>query len=324
MKGSMFGKWMYVACALAGCFAGSWLFTSAKAKEIKPNTITEDNTLFRESEDSVFFDVEEEVTVQPEKVVLPSVTAIPTMTPALGEVLEPEEAPVILPTEDKEPETVAGQAVVIVVPESMPSLASQWVLNRTEYIPEQGNMVISAESKKIDVIKGNDERQEVTEVITYPVEIFGQTPIINRSDAYVSYFEFSYDLVTMLEPEVKQRGLNMTTLLTKFVVKALFCGVDIEQLDINAPIPRRQAALTLWLAAGLLGEKGSDTSAKAVQNYVMDISGCSPSEKKAVAYLYEQGIVSGYNTVGQKFYPDSGLKTETGNSWLSKTKQCWK
>ena len=304
MKGSVFGKWLYMVCALAGCLAGAWIFTAADAKEIQPNTITKDNTLLRESEDSVFFDVSKEV------------TPVPTKTPAPTE--QPAE---VVQNEEKEPEkeAVAGQALITAAPDELPSLASQWAGTKRYMAPTPLPMVTPEVTEAPAEPPG-----QTAQVITYPAKIFGQTPVINRSDAYVSYFEFTYDLVTMLEPEVKQRGLNMTALMTKFAVKALLCGVDIEQLDINAPIPRSQAALTLWLAAGLLNEPGCETSAKTAQTYVTDISGCSSSEKKAVAYLYEQGIVSGYNTAGQKFYPDAGLKTEAGNSWLSKIKQRWK
>ena len=116
----------------------------------------------------------------------------------------------------------------------------------------------------------------------------------------------------------------MNTLLTQFVVKAMFCGVDIEKLDINAPIPRRLAALCLWLAAQVLNENGSETSANSAEGYVIDLAGCSASEKKAVAYLYESGILSGYQVRGQRFYPQEGLTTEAGKKWLSAVGQCWK
>lgn len=162
------------------------------------------------------------------------------------------------------------------------------------------------------------------ETLTYPAEIFGQVPVINRTDDYVSYFEFSYDLVSMIEPMVKERGWNLNTLLAKFVVKALFCGIDVEKLDINEPIPRRLAALCLWLAAQVLGEEGCNTTAKSAQKYVADLENCSRSEKKAVAYLYEQGIVAGYQKKWQNFLPEQGLKTETGTMWLSNVKQIWK
>ena len=127
-----------------------------------------------------------------------------------------------------------------------------------------------------------------------------------------------------MEPVVEQRGLKLSTLLTRFVIKALLYGVDIEELNINAPIPRRQAALTLWLAAQLLGEPDSDTSSKSAGKYVTDISDCSSSERKAVAYLYERGILNGYQVAGQRFYPDAALQTESCDAWLSGIKQCWK
>ena len=82
--------------------------------------------------------------------------------------------------------------------------------------------------------------------------------------------------------------------------------------------------MALWLAAQLLGEPGCDTSAKSAGAYVTDISKCSSPERKAVAYLYERGILKGYQVSGQKFYPDSALKTESGDIWFFQVKQCWK
>jgi len=139
----------------------------------------------------------------------------------------------------------------------------------------------------------------------------------------VTYFEFAYDLIAMVEPEVKNRGLNMNSMLAKFAIKALLYGVDVNGLDINAAIPKREAALCLWISAQLLEESGTSTTAKSAQKYVTDIKGCSSAERKAVAYLYEQGILAGYNVSGQKFYPDAGLKTKDGDTWLSKVKQLW-
>ena len=128
----------------------------------------------------------------------------------------------------------------------------------------------------------------------------------------------------MLEPMVEERGVNMNSLLTQFAIKALFCGVDIEKLDINAPIPRRLAALCLWLTAQVLNQNGCETSAKSAEGYVKDIAGCTASEKKAIAYLYESGILTGYQVPGQCFYPQEGLKTEVGTDWLSAVKRQWK
>ena len=343
MKGSMFGKWIYVVCALAGCISGAWIF---HATETKQNIITKDNTLLQKQEDSVFFDApkslpevllsdvvtldpmenDAETSIQPQEKMIPEPSDMPDdiKEPVQPKKAEQTEALPTVPTKPVEKageEPAADEAVINVFPNVMPSLASQWMLNQS------GNITISdgGTEEIADIItEENIKQQGVVEVITYPAEIFGQVPVINRSDAYVSYFEFCYDLVSMMEQKVKQRGINMTALMTKFAVKALFCGVDIEKLDINAPIPRRQAALVLWLAADLLGENGSETSAKSVEQYVTDMTGCSGSEKKAVVYLYEQGIIAGDNRKERKFYPHEKLKTETGTSWLSGVKQHWK
>lgn len=324
MKGSILWKLMYLFCALAGVLAGYGVFVLTGAGEHKPNISTKDNTLVRESGDGVFFDAEEMpeplITNVPENVTVP-----PSPTPIPAELLKPTPtptpsvmaAPEVQQLEQKElpepsiiPEPEVGHAALTPEPESMPSLSGQWM--------DAGQVVMPTP------VAVTPTPAPVAEAFTYPAEIFGQVPVINRSDSYVSYFEFAYDLIVMLEPEVKARGLNMNSLLTKFAIKALFCGVDIEKLDINAPIPRRLAALCLWLAARILEESGVDTSAKSAQQYVTDIGGCSSAEKKAVAYLYEMGIIKGYQITGQKFYPDAGLTTKSGAAWLSGIKQCWK
>lgn len=320
MKGSLLWKLAYVFCALAGILAGYGVFSLADAGEYPSENITKDNTLLRESGDSVFFD---EAQGQPAVTTVPAVTvtltpiptAVPTSVPIETPVPSrvPEEVEILpeLPAITEVPEEIVSDG-----PEdALPSLGRQWAGKGITAVPEQE-----------PVFRKPPEETEkaVTEVITYPAKIFGQTPVVNRSDAYVSYFEFCYDLIAMMEPEVQARGLNMNALMTKFALKALFCGVDIEQLDINAPIPRRLAALCLWLAAQVLNEGGCDTSSQSAGRYVTDISSCSVSERRAIAYLYEQGVVKGYQTAGQEFYPDAGLKSETGESWLLGVKQCWK
>lgn len=327
MKGSRFWKFGYVLCALAGLLVGYGVFTLASDDEVKPNTITKDNTLVRESGDGVFFDrerqgTEADITMAPVVTETPATPQRPEPTPE--ESIHPTSTPgismapqEISPEPTIVPEPDVGHAVITPAPDTMPSLGSQWANAGQAVVPTLPPVVAPP---------GNEEllQSPAMETITYPAEIFGQVPVLNRSDAYVSYFEFAYDLIAMLEPEIQQRGLNLNALLAKFVIKALFCGVDIEKLDINAPIPRRLAALCLWLAAQILGERGSDTSAKSAQKYVTDISACSNAEKKAVAYLYEQGILSGYQIAGQRFYPDAGLATKEGTTWLSGIKECWK
>lgn len=333
MKGSFLWKLMYVFCALAGVLAGYGVFSLANADDIKPNVNTKDSTLVRESGDSVFFDGEKEVgqktslestsisqdTESPKVLPTSEPTVTPTPTPAAQ--VRPVPSPHItaepqIPEPTILPEPEVGHAVVTPQPGNMPSLAERWAETGVVMLPTPSPVNTSS-------VPEGTQPDMATETLTYPAEIFGQVPVINRSDAYVSYFEFAYDLIAMLEPQVKARGLNMNSLLTRFAIKALFCGVEIEQLDINAPIPRRLAALCLWLTAQVLNEDSSDITAKSAQKYVTDIGGCSNAEKKAVAYLYELGILKGYQTPGQKFYPDAGLKTESGSIWLSGIKQCW-
>ncbi len=336
MKGSLLWKFMYLFCAMAGILAGYGVFTLTSSDGAKPNMITKDNTLVREAGDGVFFDEEEtrkkhSVVQVPLEAVLPPVTMapgapVPTEKAKVTDVLQPTLVPeeisatpmvTILPKPTEIPAVTVSpevaEAPADVSEDKLPSLRQQWA-STGENVP------------KLPADPAAEPAQEApaTQTLTYPAQIFGQVPVLNRSDVYVSYFEFAYDLIAMMEPVVSARGLNMNSLLTKFVIKALFCGVDIEKLDINAPIPRRLAALCLWLAAQVLNENGCDTSSKSAGAYVTDISGCSASERKAVAYLYESGILKGYQVQGQMFYPEAGLKTEAGNSWLLAVKQCWK
>ena len=337
MKGSLLWKFMYLFCAMAGMLAGYGVFTLTSSDSVKQNTNTKDNTLVREAGDSVFFDKDEETQKQhsivqtPVEPVLPPVTAAPgepsptekdkvvefpqpTLVPAetlVVPMVTMSPMPTEIPSVTVSPEVTEAPADVS--EDKLPSLGQQWAYTG-EKVP------------KLPMAPVAEPAQEApaTQVITYPAHIFGQTPVINRSDTHVSYFEFCYDLVSMMESEVAARGLNMNALMTKFALKALFCGVDIEKLDINAPIPRRLAALCLWLAAQVLNESGCDTSAKSAGTYVTDISGCTASEKKAVAYLYESGILDGFQKPGQKFYPDAGLQTGSGSKWLTAVKKCWK
>ena len=322
MKGSLLWKFMYLFCAMAGILAGYGIFSL---------TGTKDNTLVRKSGDSVFFDAEKEdmpenVISEPPSVTEPPVTPAPTEQAKLTDLPQPTVVPVeisVAPTVEISPKATEIPEITVfpkvteapsdVSEDKLPSLGQQWA-STGENVP------------KLPETPAKEPAQEApaTQTITYPAKIFGQVPVLNRSDAYVSYFEFAYDLIAMMEPVVNARGLSMNSLLTKFAIKALFCGVDIEKLDINAPIPRRLAALCLWLAAQVLNESGCDTSSKSAGAYVTDISGCSASERKAIAYLYESGILKGYQIQGQMFYPEAGLKTEAGNNWLAAVKQCWK
>ena len=162
------------------------------------------------------------------------------------------------------------------------------------------------------------------ETITYPAQIFGQTPVVDRTDEYVTYFEFAMDLISEVEDEIRQRKLNEAALFSKFMLKALFCGIDIRSIRINEPIPRDQAALAIHLAAELMEEKGTGTTANSAGKYVTDIDGCSSSERKAIAYLYEQGIATGYQVTGQSFLPDGSLSEKEITAWMMRVRECWK
>jgi len=338
MKGSLLWKLAYVFCALAGLLVGYGIFSLSKENAGELNNSTKDNTLIRESGDSVFFDEEKEENQRMEVVLTPTTLPIPTAEPvlmlptptilpipevtsALQPVAEPTKTPAAAETQSSsKPNPEADTREV--GGDVLPSLGSHWVT--TGLITPPPADITEAPGEEILETEKKQEKDAVAETITYPAKIFGQTPVINRLDTYVSYFEFCYDLVSMMEPVVQARGLNINTLMTKFALKALFCGVDIEKLDINAPIPRRLAALCLWLAAQVLNEDGCETSSKSAGTYVTDISSCSSSERKAIAYLYEQRVVKGYQVAGQKFYPADGLKTKTGEAWLLEVKKSWK
>lgn len=325
MKGSFLWKLAYVICALAGVLAGYGILSLTGVQTDKQNSNTKDSTLIRESGDSVLFDEKNQESI-PSVTPTVTVTVSPTAVPSPVLTKAPEKSLTKQPEVTMAPEkAVSGENDVVAAGEDvLPSLGSHWAGNGLITPPLSEAVEEIKETPDKVSVEEEASQNEVQEVLTYPAKIFGQTPVINRSDAYVSYFEFCYDLVSMMESEVRAKGLNMNTLMTKFALKALFCGVDIEKLDINAPIPRRLAALCLWLAAQVLNEDGCDTSSKSAGNYVTDISSCSSSEKRAIAYLYESGVVTGYQVAGQKFYPENGLKSGTGSSWLSKIKTCWK
>lgn len=375
-----------MACALLGMLTGYGLFTVQNNKEAKINQLTEDNTLNRFAEDSVFFDekeTEQDNSQTKSESVLDKTDAEKPDVMMENKKTEKREEEAVFQNDNMESNIVpnasgpeaeqANQGTVLKMDSSQEANVNQETEpNASE--PEIGSVSANqgternASEPEIESVSANQEtepqriepektepkiesvntNQETVremaepktenasanyetvremaeqETLTYPAEIFGQVPVINRADDYVSYFEFSYDLVSMIEPMVKERGWNLNTLLAKFVVKALFCGIDVEKLDINEPIPRRLAALCLWLAAQVLGEEGCNTTAKSAQKYVSDLENCSRAEKKAVAYLYEQGIVAGYQKKWQNFLPEQGLKTETGTMWLSNVKQIWK
>lgn len=323
MKGSLLWKFMYLFCAMAGILAGYGVFSLTTGKDNPSDVGTKDNTPVREVGDGVFFDAEKKDSPGseisgPAYVTAAPVTPTPTMstpiTPVQVEPVQVEPLPVVpQPTEKAAPPALPQPTSA---PADIPATPTVTVGVTATETPRE----IKAPA---EIAEEPVQEPSTTQVITYPAKIFGQVPVLNPSDSYVSYFEFAYGLIAMLEPVVQAEGLNMNALLAKFAVKALLCGVDMEKLDINAPIPRRLAALCLWLAARVLNESGCDTSSKSAEGYVTDIFGCSASEKKAIAYLYETGILKGHLKQGQKFYPSKWLTTEEGAVWIYKAEQCW-
>jgi len=181
-------------------------------------------------------------------------------------------------------------------------------------VQDEGNGVFFDDEENTVQSVPQQEDSE-TEALTYPSEIFGQVPKVDRNDRTVTYFEFSLDLIELLEPEIEQKKLNETALFSKFVLKALFCGVEITELNINAPIPKDHAALAIYLAAEVLNAPGTKIKSTILGKYAVDAEGCSAQEKKAMVYLYEQGIVNTQGTAGKRFFPDEALTEAEYETW---------
>ena len=112
-----------------------------------------------------------------------AVAGNPQKEPAETLVPENTVTPTMLP-QPEQPLSASG---------GMPSLGTQWAGNFPAEIPTP-----------LPIHNADSKETETAEVITYPAKIFGQVPVINRSDAYVSYFEFAYDLIALAEPKVEQ------------------------------------------------------------------------------------------------------------------------
>ena len=186
------------------------------------------------------------------------------------------------------------------------------------YLPESTQEI--PEEKQIELELSKEEPKAV---ITYPAEIFGQTPIVNRNDEYMTYFEFVLDLMEMVQPKIKARGLNEAVLIAKFTAKALVYGVDVSRIKINAPIPRSQAALALWIAAQVMEEKGTDTTTAQGMAYASDLGRSSAAIKKAVAYLYRESIATDDAGERGRFSPEKHLSEIDGTQWIAQAKRCW-
>ncbi len=350
-----------LCCICGGVSAGygisSFLLTSGAEMESKKeykkedigseaDLITKESTLNPGKEESVLF----AISVQEEKEIIlsaPDEGIKVQEKVVMEEIFEEEKTSENLHETTVEPQTV-GEEKILVKDKSNDLIGSETpalpltlsaVLGRPRELDTEGNeeeppetaskvteqdTVQTAEQPEDTEIAEIAEQPEASPVITYPMEIFGQVPVENRSDAYVSYFEFALDMVHMLQPEIKKRGLSETGLFTEFALKALLCGVDVKNLKINEPISRKEAALALWLAADVLEHPVSNTKAADAKNYASDISSCSLSEKKAIVCLYKAGVVKKSGTGADQFRPAENLQTKDGETWILRMKQCWK
>lgn len=336
MRNGLYTKRLLLLCAVAGCITGFGIDALAQKEDA-----TKDNTLVRKEYDSVFFSEEISATPTPHLTKRPTVSATPVpqevSAPVPTKGLQAELTPV---PQDAVPgmtttvvpplPTIGPTAAGTVAPTATPTANPTRVPEKTATpIPTETVQITLAptpvsttfpQQKPEEVSGGQDSDKQ--EVITYPAEIFGQVPQINRTDETVTYFEFAMDLIALLEEEIRQKNLNEISLFTKFMVKALFCGINIEELKINEPIPRRQAALAIHLAAEVMGKRGTVKSTKNVTLYATDMGDCSAAEKKAVIYLYECGVTQQED--GQRFSPDAALKERNCSEWMKHLKTEWR
>ena len=304
MRNGLYTKLLLLFCAMAGCFAGYGIDAFLEKEDAK------DNTLVRKEYDGVFFS--EELSATP----MPSVTEEPVVSPT------PVPVEVLAPVPTREPDREKLPTPTVRLPQPTITVTGITPTSVPERIPTPTvtETVTPVPTQKPETVFEEPEKDK-QEVVTYPAEIFGQVPVIDRTDGTVTYFEFAMDLISLVETEIRQKNLNEISLFTKFMVKALFCGIDIEELQINEPIPRRQAALAIHLAAEVMGKNGTIKNAKNATSYAPDVGNCSSAEKKAVIYLYERGAVS--RKKGQKFDPDSVLTEADCSVWRKHLKAEW-
>lgn len=312
-----YARAMLLACAVAGCITG--LGINEVIKRQQKTEHAKDDTLLREEYDSVFFS--DEITPAP---IRPTPTVVPTVSPV------PVLAPVATGTPAAVQPTEPGKLTVTPSPTELPKPAATNTPMPTASVIAGITQAAELTGIPTQMLKPTATSSPVPTVttappaaytITYPAQIFGQTPVENRTDGYVSYFEFALDLVTAMEGEIRERNLNETVLFSKFMLKALFCGIDIRGLKINDPIPRRQAALAIHLAAEILDRPGVGTTAAQADRFAKDVKGCTTSERKAIVYLYEQGFLENRTSMGQKFSPDLALTELDCAAWIKKCRK---
>lgn len=153
--------------------------------------------------------------------------------------------------------------------------------------------------------------------------LIGQTPVVDRDDDICTYYEFAEQLLAAAEPVMVKKGLATEEVLTRLAFQLILSGVDMNSLDINAPITRREAALLVYYAAQVVGyPPAGQTVADAVQ-YVEDIASLTLTERKAVGYLYQEGYLGGYLVPGQSFFPASPLQPQEAASWILTSRESW-
>lgn len=315
MRSSRYLVAFWILCIVAGSIFGYGIYHKKRLDKV-PET----EPISREEPSATMTPIEPSDSLPGENVAITSIVptcqplAKPTEFPTVSPTVAPTRMPMTAVTLPATPTATATPTVT-----ALPKLTG--TPTATPTIIVKPTAVARATATPIAVPTETISDEE--ETISYPARIFGQTPQVDRSDSYVTYFEFSMDLIRILEPEIEAKNKNITVLLTRFVLRALFCGIDIKSIQINEPIPREQAALAVYLAAEIMGKSGTDTTEASAEFYVTDIKKCSSMEKKAIAYLYEQGIEEGYQISGQKFYPEKSLEEEASAAWILRLQQKW-
>lgn len=153
--------------------------------------------------------------------------------------------------------------------------------------------------------------------------LLGQTPIVNAEDDIYTYYEFAEGILTAAEPRMEREGKKLEEVLTKFIFQLVLSGVDINTIEINAPITREEAALVIYYAAQAIAYSSAGTAITEVTTYVTDVSECTVAEKKAIGYLYQEGYLAGYQIAGQQFLPEQSLSAAVGENWIALSKNRW-
>lgn len=153
--------------------------------------------------------------------------------------------------------------------------------------------------------------------------LIGQTPVVNRDDDICTYYEFAEQLLAAAEPVMEKKGLAAEEVLTRLAFQLILSGVDMNSLDINAPIARREAALLVYYAAQVVGYSPAKQTVTDAAQYVGDIAQLTLTERKAVGYLYQEGYLAGYLVSGQSFSPESALLPQEADSWILTSKESW-